>query len=248
MDPLVTSSLISAGSNLLGGVFGGSKKSKVDPVEQFRALQGEANRYALDFATKIPKAQMYGWKEAGIHPLAGLGMASPGAPAVGTFGQDTGSSGRDWGQIMSDMGQGVSRAVAAYATREEREMARYSSALQLENQQLQNDRLRSEIALMHAPGSPPGLSGSGNDADARYPSQSHMPMGFGDTAPLFRIGRDENGNLIRVYNDDLGDNEVLQALTAFGYSVPDWIHGKLRPVRDWLRSNSLQRFFKKGGR
>ena len=35
-----------------------------------------------------------------------------------------------------------------------------------------------------------------------------------NSKPLLRIGVDSKGNPLRVYNEDLGDNEVLQALTA----------------------------------
>jgi hypothetical protein len=121
------------------------------------------------------------------------------------------------------MGQGVSRAVSAISSREERQAARIMSSLNIENMALQNDRIRSEIALMNAPGTPPALSSYGSDADARYPTQHQMPLGYGDTAPFLRKGLDSEGNTMRFWNDDLGDNEVMQALTSLGISVPEWL-------------------------
>lgn len=238
MDPLVASTIINTGANLLGGLFG--KKSKgPDPLYLQEESQKIANRYSLDYATKYPSAAAYGFKEAGIHPVYGLG----GGAAMGQMpGINIGGGGANEEAMshMQTLGQGLSRVASAYLSREEREVAQASAALGLENQKLQNDRLRSEIALMNAPGQGPGLSETSaipGQGDARYPLQARMPMGLGDTAPLLRIGRDQKGNPIRVYNDDLGDNEVLQMLTSLGFSVPDWIRGNLtQPAAKGLRN------------
>lgn len=221
MDPLVTSSLISAGSSILGGLFGGSKKgpSVADQI----GMQGAMMRDQFEGRLALGKIH-------NIHPLTMLGVPMSGGQVTGEFG----SSGPSKSERMAEIGQGVSRAVSAYAGREQREMEKMSAKLQLENQQLQNDRLRSEIALMHSPGSPPGIAAPGNvtgDQDARYPAQERMPVGIGNAAPLLRIGVDQKGNPVRVYNDELGDNETLQLLTSFGYTVPDWLHGNIgRPA------------------
>lgn len=210
-------------SSLVSGLFG--KKSKKGPSLEEQYAAHAASQH--DLARTLPSSQVAGWKAAGIHPLAGLGMASPGVPGFSSIGQEDNSH-----QAWADQaGQGVSRAVSAYMSREEREISRLSSKLALENQQLQNDRLRSEIALMSQPGTGPSV-------DSRYPESSSMPMGFGDTAPLLRLGRDSKGNPVRVWNDDLGDNEIMQALSSVLMTVPDYIHGNVtRPG-----GRSLKRF------
>lgn len=216
MDPITTSALISAGSSLLGSVFGGkSKGPTLTDINDANARQED-----MLFDVKMQNA-----KEHGIHPLVALGIPPQGGAVFGYGGQDQGPNKFD---KIAEMGQGISRAAHAWMTRGEREMSKMSAELSLENQALQNDRLRSEIALLKQPGSPPGTSLYGNEADARYPSQAQMPLGLGDSAPLLRQGIDQQGDKIRVYNDQLGDNELLQAATAVGYSFPDWMRNKIR--------------------
>lgn len=226
MDPIITSSLISAGSNLLGGLLGGKKK-------RGPSWEDQLTMHRQGIFTDM-KAKMDAARENNIHPIVALGGNFTGPQAQAQFGE---SGGTDWGSVLDSAGQGVSRAVAAAASREEREIAKASAKLSLENQELQNARLRSEIALMHQAGQPPSYSWSAPETkDARYPQQSHMPMGYGDTAPLLRFGRDPAGNMIRVYNDDLGDNEMLQAASALGYSMPDWVHGNFtKPTAKKIR-------------
>lgn len=269
MDPLVTSSLISTGGSLLGGLLGGGSKrpriseaiknaigykkhnsTSIALLDQLGIREGSQEGQYVSAPQADAIAQHYALtgkmgsaKLNNIHPLTALGIQPSVSGITNSIGSMDDSSSSRWGDALNEAGQGISRAVAAYSSREEREMSKISAKLQLENQELQNARLRSEIALMHSPGSPPGMSLAGSDSDARYPSQSHMPMGYGDTAPLLRVGRDRNGNPIRVYNDDLGDNEVLQAATAFGYSIPDWLHGNItRPAGAWLRDKLTPRY------
>ncbi|AYQ58823.1 DNA pilot protein [Termite gut associated microvirus 2] len=87
-------------------------------------------------------------KAAGIHPAYALGANLPSASPsyqAGDFG------------FLSDAGQHIGRAVQAKATAQERELSLQSAALQVENQQLQNDYLRSQIAVMNQPAQPPSL-------------------------------------------------------------------------------------------
>nr|QJB20676.1 MAG: DNA pilot protein [Microvirus sp.] len=226
LSSLGLSSIISAGSNILGGLLGSKKKRGPSWDDQL-------TMHRQGIFTDM-KAKMDAARENNIHPIVALGGSFQGPQAQAQFGD---SGGTDWGSVLDTAGQGVSRAVAAAASREEREIAKVSAKLSLENQELQNARLRSEIALMHQAGTPPSYSYTAPETkDARYPGQSHMPLGFGDTAPLLRMARAPNGSMVRVYNDDLGDNELLQAASAFGYSMPDFIHGNFtRPAAKKLR-------------
>lgn len=229
MDPLVTSSLISAGSNLLGGLFGGGSNNK----QRSRALEDQydmTRRYALEQPSWIAE----GAKRAGFHPLAALNMSPAQAPAITVGGNDYGAA-----EAVKDMGQGISRAAGAYASREDRQLVLASAKLDLENKQLQNERLRSENRLMTAPGTP-----AVGDQFSPIELDPMLSAGISNKShPLFRTAVDQKGAPLRVYNDDLGDNEVLQAMTALGYTVPDYIYNNFtKPAAKWLRRGARHYF------
>lgn len=237
MDPLVASSLISTGSNLIGGLLGGD-----DGPGPTELANIQYKVWKKQIAHEIP-ARVKAAKSAGIHPLVALGASPVSGPSI-SVGGDSGSSNR-MGDALSGLGQGISRAVEAYASKEERDMSRAAAKLSLENQQLQNDRLRSEIALLRQPGSPPGMADN-----PIIPGQSdsikHIPQSFYDTiptglgtsrnVPLHTMSIDEKGRPMRVWNEDLGDNEILQALHSIGYSLPDWVYTRItKPAAKKLR-------------
>lgn len=250
MHPLVTSALISGGSQILGGLFGGGgnsnkRASRLAVEAEMRALQNQETLDKNRFSWITEGAQ-----KAGIHPLAAMGMQPVSLSPTPVFGD---SGGSDKFGAIADMGQGISRAVTAWTSKEERQMAAQSAALQLENQQLQNDRLRSEISLMNTGGTPgitagPHMPGQG---DGRYLPQELLPLGYGDDAPFLRMGIDSKGNRLRVYNDELGDNEILQAMTSLGYTIPDWLHGNVtKPIARRVRGarQKIRERFKSGWR
>lgn len=110
MDPIVTSSLISAGSNLLGGLLGGKKDNSAKIAAQNYAMQKEFAQNGIRWKVADAKA-------AGIHPLAALGANTLSfTPSV--VG-DTGG-GPDWGSTVRAMGQDISRAFDATRTASER--------------------------------------------------------------------------------------------------------------------------------
>lgn len=225
MDPLITSALVSAGSSMLGGIFGGGKVKRPSATEQIKFLLGNSTpgkplpRMSYSQALGIHdanmmKARMKGAEEAGIHPLYAIGAASAGSPVsldVGGGYADTGKQ-----QAMADMGQGLSRAASAWLTRGEREMEKFSAKLQLENQQLQNDRLRSEIALMGSaatPGMPPIVGG--------YPRSGNLPLGAADSQPRYLPMVNPDGSITHVTNPDAGDNEIVMLWDFLSKTLPD---------------------------
>lgn len=250
MDPATTAALINVGGDLLGGLFG--KKSKgPDPVVLQDQLQSNANRHSLDYATKYPSAAAYGFKEAGIHPVYGLGggAAMGQMPGVQIGGQTSNEKGMS---TMQNLGQGLSRVASAYLSREEREIAQVSASLDLENKRLQNARLASEIQLMNAPGTPPSVSydtAIPGQSDARYKLQSRLPIGLGDEKPLSIPSVDGKGNRMRVLNPDVGDNEALMAAHALGYSLPDWVYNYIsKPIIDFQKKRGWHYQQWKGGK
>jgi len=240
--------VLSIGGSLLGAFGGKSKKG--DPVADYGAMQSMANSHALDYATKYPSAAAAGFEAAGIHPVYGFGS---GAAMSSMPGVQIGDRGEQPSNRMAEMGAGISRAASIYQSAEDREMAKASNMLSIENQRLQNARLASEIALMSQPGTGPALATSTaipGQGDSRYPLQEKMPLGFGDTAPFMRKGIDQNGNSVRVWNDDLGDNDVMQAATALGISLPEWLANNIlmpmesRRISGFHAARQRQRFNK----
>lgn len=240
MDPVVLAAGIQTGGNILGSLMGGKSKA---PAWQpwMKAAVGPGNvKAGVNTLTKVQAfmddylmgAKMKAAKKHGIHPLVALGIPPSAVGGEASIGGDVGAS----GQVAAELGQGIGRAVEAYATKDEREVTSVLQRLAVERGQLENESLKSDIALKRAQLAPampnqaiPTLiAGQG---DTRYPEQRRMPMGYGDTAPMLRMGRDDKGNVIRTWNDDLGDNEIMQALSALAFSVPDWIHGNIgRPA------------------
>lgn len=222
MDPLVSSTLISAGSSLLGGLIGGGEKRP----RYKDAIQAGYYSTMKDFEARMDASKKYG-----LHPSLTLGVPTANSPAPFQAGTDD-----RVGAGIREMGQGISRAVEAGAYKEDRAVARESAALQLTNQRLQNERLMSEIALMnHA--RTPGL--------ARDPSILHMP-GQGDVVKVPKevvanagvtekgispadktIRYTEHGKRVRVRSDAMADAGVEEGPAAWVYdftrTVPDMI-------------------------
>lgn len=179
MDPIITGSLINAGTSILGGLMGGGTSGASKEARHIAYDTWKTNK---DLAYNGVKIRVADAKEAGVHPAIALGL--PGHSVPGTVVGDTSSSNRR-GDAFRELGQGVSRAVEAAATKEDRLLARTSAALAVKNQQLQNDRLASEIALMNSSRTP-GIT--------RNP---HMP-GQGDVVAVPKeivanTGSDEKG-------------------------------------------------------
>lgn len=234
MDPLVTSSLLSAGSSLLGGMFGGKTSSAQKEINYLNAEAMKQNMYLQEQSFYNPVHwRVQDAKRTGINPLVALGM-NPYMGATSMMGDSVGGTRNSAIDGLAAAGQDVSRAIAGIQTKEQRDQSRALAALGLERAGLENELLRSQIAGQRAQLAP-AISSSGG-ADPRYPAQQDMPLGYGDTAPFLRIARDRKGNPIRVYNDDVGDNEMLQAITALGMSVPDYIHGNFtKPAARMMR-------------
>lgn len=127
-------SLMSGASSL----FGKSSKGP-DLYEQSIAQLGHQGR---SFDQLMKKADKHG-----IHKLAMLGV-NPGGGMQFQFG---GGSSDSKAQALHNMGQGISRAASAFDTNIDRQakmLTLQSARADLENKQLHNMRLRSEMALM----------------------------------------------------------------------------------------------------
>jgi hypothetical protein len=124
--------LIGAGASLLGGLIG--RQSNEAQMEANRALQRE-------FATSGIQWKVEDAKKAGIHPLYALGAPTM-SPSIQTMQDPMGSA-------ISSMGQDLSRAVAATAAPEARNLG-VMEGLAVERAGLQNELLRSQIARLNS--------------------------------------------------------------------------------------------------
>lgn len=162
MDPLVTSSLISTGGSLLGGLFGGKKapKFQVQLNDSLTAQRMTANRAWDDV--------MHNAKKYKIHPLAALGAnVQASAPVFQAGGGDTSPS---MGQnIVNSLASGASQYFMGKANEEMNKLA-------LERAGLENELLRSQITSINNP----QTAGSAYSNDQRVLSSSQKVLNLPD--------------------------------------------------------------------
>lgn len=206
----------------LGGLFGGSDDAE-DAADNawWRNWNAQKKVAQNSVQWRVDDA-----RKAGIHPALALGMN----PA--SFSPSYSVGGGDGGNILTDladMGQGVGRALAAMGTKEERVMTRASARLALENQQLENDMLRSEIALKRAQLAPPFPSGSTTGDLLEVVPTRTSPGGGGNdqfgtsSRPFHQWLTGPSGRRILAPSDDwlmmMENNPVM---------IPQWIGEAIR--------------------
>lgn len=145
---MVWGDLIAAGGSLLGGLLGAASNKKAN--EQNAALQREFAQNGIRWKVADAKA-------AGLHPLAALGVNT--LSASPSYVGDTSMA-----NAVSNMGQDIGRAVNSTRTNKERadkfaEMQMRSMELDLQNKELNNQLISSEIARVRD-NTPPTPSGT----------------------------------------------------------------------------------------
>lgn len=207
--------------------------------------------------------------EAGLHPLAALGaQTSSFAPiSVGSSSADLRAATVSPETLdVGNMGQNISRAIAAGSTAPERlstvqrQVQAISSALQIERGSLENDLLRANIAKTRAQIGPPiplpqpgpartvsGFAVSDDEIKQKaedYPQTGIVrPFGYPlRTNPFFSDGQQ--------FEDRYGDSEIGSTIKFgvntladhiyTGYGLWDHARSKLRDYR--ARRNFNQRF------
>lgn len=149
--------LISAGSSLIGGLLG--RKSSSDAAEEQADLQKEFARNAIQW--KVADA-----KKAGVHPLYALGAQTTSYQPV--------SVGDPLPGALHDMGQDISRAVAA--TSPESRRVGVLGELAVERAGLENELLRTQIGRLQAPHVPPGVGDPTLNGSRELGSINTVPM------------------------------------------------------------------------
>lgn len=166
-------------------------------------------------------------KKAGLHPLAALGASAPNYSPSMSVGQPDNSM----SNMVRDMGQDVSRAVAATQTREER----LANELRLQNMKLQNDLLGMDVESKRRILSETGPS---------LPSHTNDPYlgGQGDISKA--VGGDPrvvDAPLLRTVSDPKHGAKEAGAITDFqvvrsgtGYAIVPAAEVKQRIEDDFL--------------
>jgi len=149
--------LVSGAASLAGGFM--NRQASQDANAQSMAMAQQNMAQQREFAQNGIRWRVEDAKAAGIHPLYALGaqVSSFSPVSVGSTADNS------MGNAVANMGQDIGRAIQATRTDDER-MSAYTSALsalQLERGSLENDLLRSKIALLQQQRNPalPSLAG-----------------------------------------------------------------------------------------
>lgn len=135
-------SLISAGASLAGGFLG--QKNAKDARESTERMAQQNIDLQREFAQSGIQWRTADALKAGIHPIYALGSAGASfSPVSANFSADTSLP-----NALASAGQDIGRAVNATRTGSQRVDAytKTAQALQLENQGLQNENLKIELA------------------------------------------------------------------------------------------------------
>ena len=208
------SGLAGATVGAIGSLIGGNK------AQQNAEKMQQANYAAQkEFAQNGIRWRVEDAKAAGIHPLYALGASTAAYSPVSGYAGDNGIS-----QAANEFGQGISRAVQAKMTRDEREAAqarqemqdvftlarfrqeqRYQDAqIRLIDSEIARNKVASDVALMTAaktapmPGSPTLLPGQ---ADAPPSGTREAP--YWDTSiPYSGFAHDQEGRKQAIIPSD----------------------------------------------
>lgn len=214
--PAIIAAGLTAGGSLLGGLFGSSgakQGGKMAARATLKAARMNAN-WQRKFAQKAIQWKVRDAKRAGVSPLAALGAQTTSfAPSfVGAT-----QAGQGVADAAAAMGQGITRAGSALGDYYERaQSADYVSklqGLQLQNMELQNTALASQIAQIAQPGNPP----AGPVSQNRYsvPGQGSTVTGVEDgTFPdiAFSTNADGSRSVLpgKVMKERMEDNVALE--------------------------------------
>lgn len=220
------------GGTILGGAFklGGAALDR-------RANESASNKnrdWQKKFAKKGIQWRVEDAKKAGIHPLYAMGAQTHSFNPV--------QVGSTFGQALGDMGQDISRAMYANADAPTRAQAKAMQALQMENQSLQNDKLRAEIAKLSGQVGPPVPSGAQSlglweqkpaEVTASRPGASHISAGpAGPAYTEADFGPFKLNLLSSPVSEQLEDMEALKYWLMYKGNesqVDDYIAKKAEP-------------------
>ena len=227
---MVTLAQVGTAANIastIGGMFGGGGTSRKRELDSYR-LQSQAQRENIQ-----PLKDAY--VAAGFHPLLSVGQQ-----AFTTGGAVVGDS-PSLGDRMSQLGQGVSRAVSAHQNGEQRLFTEAAQKLQLENLQAQNDLLRAQTTRIAAPTTPP-MHGANYSMDGQSGSMvqiipKEIVTNTGDRergiSPGSKAIDYKNGHIVRVPSD------------AFQQGIEEgpanWLYQLMHTIPDMIRAEAIEK-------
>lgn len=190
--------LISAGANLLGGLFGRQSQADANALNAQVARENIAKQE--EFARSGVQWRVEDARKAGIHPLYALGaQPSSFSPVhVGAQGDTSLPT------AFANAGQDISRAVNATRTGQDKVDAYNSTvqALSLQRMGLENELLSSQIRKINQTGSPPNFPGTRGVIDG----QGDFAFVEGADGRLFAVSRPELANAMQGhYGEFAGD-------------------------------------------
>lgn len=268
--------ILSAGAGLLGNLFGAKQSSdNADKTNAHNArIAAEQNALARENMAQQREFAQHGvrWKvadaeAAGLHPLAALGaQTSSFSNVVGASPYELKTGGADYGA----MGQNISRAIDAGSTAQERQdrmgaaIARTAQVFSLEKLNLENEQLKTNIALQRAqlgPSFPPSalahLSRSPSRTSEGHAIDDKKIEQQASDAPAYKVYKHPLGPTLYadptrsdgdVVTSRLGESEPLELITAIANSLSDLKYtaqqkagmGKERnPFRHYRKRNSF---------
>lgn len=244
--------------SIAGGLFGmggaqagGRAAVKGAKINARAALR--ANRKNLKWQKRFAKRSVQ-WRardarRAGIHPLAALGMQgmtfSPsfvgGSPGDGLI-----QSGQMQAAAAGEMGQAIGRAATALGDVDDRnnEFLMKMQDLQLQNAQLNNAVLASQVANLNQPGNPPAtptnrwlVDGQGQTSLGRSPLIQDQPLKRVVGNP--KASSQEPGSVtdIGFLRTAAGGMAPVMSTDAKERLEEDWIGGLLWNVRNRILQN-----------
>jgi hypothetical protein len=239
----INPALGSAVGGTLSSVLKSNEEQKRYEAEQALAQQNMAMQ--KEFAQQGIRWKVEDAKQAGIHPLYALG-----ANTISFNPVQTGSS----GSYLSDMGQDISRAIHATRTFGERQEAvnATANALKLQNMELQNQLLASQIAKMQQTPNPPmptydGFAPTTADVGQQGIKVEPAKVIVTDKDDRSRIAGTKAGNM-RIVVNKYGDTmlvpqsqDVADAIESGGVPVQTeyFVKNRLYPLwyegRDWVK-------------
>lgn len=223
-DPL--SAITTVGSSLLNFFGGQSAQDKAIEAQQaINAQNWEHSLYMANNSVQMKKADA---EKAGISPLYAMG-----APTMSFAPAQVGASGTPYNAMaplakgMHDLGQDVSRASSAPDTTQSKvagvltAQQTASNALDLESKSLQNQILKSRLALLTQPGTPPGQPFV---VPENSKIEQRPPLMFGGT----RWDTNPNTSPMKAWEDQYGDEGPVASMLPIGILANDMLHN-MRP-------------------
>lgn len=248
MDPLVTASLVGAGSDLIGGLIG-SKGSSSNKSVKLMEAQARVQRGLWE--DQLPSL-VKGAKTAGLHPLVAAGVSPASGPSIPMIGDD-GASNLAAG--FSNMGQNLGRAVAAHQTEDERSSSQIMQALAVERAALENQLLKHQVTSVNQPttiaytGGRDIIPGQGDGAVVVVPDEvtsrakgdSGLKAGNHPAFQSYSLGR---GRTVQLPVSDGGIGEALEGL-PWPYAWAKMAEMLYKRYDAYTPGYTLSRFFKK---